>query len=149
MHYKPDEPFETNTHQDPTDLDKLVKLMKLVVIPTFGLCIMKGHTEEMMMMDQKLKVITQAPYPEDNANLPVGMYVLRNYTKMKDGGQIVHLVLRNGTSCPIRISGGWVIRKVISANLVPMAEASPKLLKELNRKEELKEPKLMIPEKQA
>ena len=63
--------------------------------------IARGHTEATMMMGHQLRVMTQAPYPEDEANLPVGLYVLRSYTELHDGSRTVHVVLRNGTSRPI------------------------------------------------
>ena len=69
--YKPDRPFPTNTNEDPTDLDELVRLTNLVVVPAFGSCIVKGRTTKTMMTGIKLNVMTQAPYAEDKANLPV------------------------------------------------------------------------------
>ena len=50
--------------------------------------------------------MTQAPYLEDNANLPIGLYVLRTYTEMKNGSQNVTLVVRNGTPRLISMNGG-------------------------------------------
>ena len=50
------------------------------------------------MMGNWLNVMTQAPYPEDKADLPNGLYVIRTYTELKDGSQNVPLVLRNLTS---------------------------------------------------
>ena len=81
---EPDEPFPMNTGQDPTDLDEVVKLAKPMVVPTFGSMIVKGLTTEMIIMGHYLHIMTQAPYPEDEANLPIGLYVLRNYCEMKD-----------------------------------------------------------------
>ena len=54
----------------------------------------------------KLNVMTQAPYAEDKANLPIGLYVMRNRVEMNPGSRTVHLVLRNGTSRPIKMSAG-------------------------------------------
>ena len=105
--YKPDRPFPTNTNEDPTDLDELVRLTNPVVVPVFGSCIVKGRTTKTMMTDTKLNVMTQAPYAEDEANLPVGLYVMRNRVEMNPGSRTVHLVLRNGTSRPIKMSAGW------------------------------------------
>ena len=45
------------------------------------------------MMGNRLNVMTQAPYPEDKADLPNGLYVMRTYTELKDGSQNVSLVL--------------------------------------------------------
>ena len=90
--------YPTNTNQDPTDIDEVLKLQQEVVVPAFGSEIVHGMTAETMMMGSRLKVMTQAPYPEDEAKLPVGLYVLRTYTKMKDGSRNVAVVLHNGTS---------------------------------------------------
>ena len=147
---EPDEPFPTNTGQDSTDLDEVVRLSKPVVVPAFGSTIVKGLTNETIIMGHRLNIMTQAPYREDEANLPVRLYVLRNYCEMKDRSRLVYLVLRNGTSQPIRLSGGRLIRRVVTVNLVPKAEASPELMRELGLEEDKwKEPKLTIPEWQA
>ena len=100
-----DEMFPTNTGQDPTDLNEVVKLAKPMVVPAFGSTIVKGLTAKTIIMGHRLHGMTQAPYPEDEANLPVGLYVLRNYCKMKDSSHLVYLVFRNGTSWLICLSG--------------------------------------------
>ena len=100
-----DEPFPTNTGQDPMDLNEVVKLSKPMVVPAFSSTIVKGLTTETIIIGHCLHVMTQAPYPEDEANLPVGLYVLCNYFEMKDSSCLVYLVLRNGTSRPICLSG--------------------------------------------
>ena len=79
-----DKPFPTNTGQDPTDLDEMVKLAKPMVVPAFSSAIVKGLTAETIITGHHLHVMMQATYPEDEANLPVRLYVLRNYCKMKD-----------------------------------------------------------------
>ena len=99
-----------NTGRDPTDLNEVVRLSKPVVVPAFGSTIVKGLMEETIIMGHWLHVMTQAPYPEDEANLPIGLYVLRNYCEMKDSSRLVYLVLRNGASWPICLSGGWLVR---------------------------------------
>ena len=48
----------------------------------------------------------QPPYPEDKANLPVGLYIQRVYSDLKDGSQNLSTVVRNGTAKPIP-SGKW------------------------------------------
>ena len=147
---EPDEPFPRNTGQDPMDLDEVVRLSKPMVVPAFSSTIVKGLTNETIITGHQLHVMTQVPYPEDEANLPVGLYVLHNYCEMKDSSWSVYLVLRNGTSRPICLLGRWLIRRVVTVNLVPKAEASPELMKELSLEEDkLKEPKLMIPKQQA
>ena len=145
---EPDEPFPTNIMEDPSDLDEVVKLCNPVVIPAFGSNIIKGRTAETMMTTMKLNVMTQAPYTEDEANLPVGLYILRIPCDMDPGSRMVHLALRNGTSRPIKLSPGQVIGRVITINEVPKAEASPELLRELGMDDtQPKEPKMMIPER--
>ena len=101
-----------------------------------------------MMMGEKLRVMTQTPYHEDEANLPNGLYVCRTYTELKDGSQNLNLVVRNGTSHPITMSRGRIIGRVVAANLVPEAELSAGLLKEVNGEEEHSTPKLTTQERQ-
>ena len=74
--------------------------------------------------------MTQAPYPDDKADLPNGLYVMRTYTELKDGSRNVSVVLRNLTAWPIHLARGWVIGRVATA--VPKAQCSPELLKQLN-----------------
>ena len=50
------------------------------------------------MMGHRLNVMTQAPYPNDKANLPNGVYVMRTYTELKDGSWNVTVVLQNLTA---------------------------------------------------
>ena len=103
---EPDEPFPTNTRQDPTDLDEVVKLAKPMAVPGFSSVILKGLTAKTIITGHRIHVMMQAPYPEDEANLPVRLYVLHSYCKMKDSSRSVYLVLRNGTSQPIRLLWG-------------------------------------------
>ena len=96
--------------EDPSDLDEVVKLCNPVVIPAFRSSIVKGRTAETMMTTMKLNVMTQAPYAKDEANLPVGLYVLRMRCNMDPGSRTVHLVLRNGTAQPdqaVPRTGNW------------------------------------------
>ena len=55
--------------------------------------VLHGQTEWMMMLDCTLQVITQAPYPEDQANLPNGLYVLSTYTQLNLGSHSVVVVV--------------------------------------------------------
>ena len=102
---EPDQPFPMNTIQDSTDLDEVVRLSKPVVVPAFSSTIVKGLTNETIITGHWLHIMTQVPYPEDEANLSVGLYVLRNYCKMKDSSWSIYLVLWDGTSQPIHLSG--------------------------------------------
>ena len=87
--------FPTNTAEDPLDLDEKVLLTDKCTIPGFQSIITHGCTQRTMMMGNQLDIMTQAPYPEDKADLPNGLYVMRTYTELKDGSQNVSLVLRN------------------------------------------------------
>ena len=83
------------------------------------------------MMGHWLNIMTQAPYSDDKADLPNGLYVMRMYMELKDGSQNVSVVLRNLTARPIHLARGWVIGRVAAANAVPEAQCSPDLLKKL------------------
>ena len=84
--------FPTNTAEDPLDLDKKVLLSDKCTIPGFQSIVAHGHTQRMMMMGNWLNVMTQAPYSDDKADLPNGLYIMRTYTELKDGR-------RNVSSC--------------------------------------------------
>ena len=45
-----------------------------------------------------LNVMTQVPYPDDKADLPNGLYIMRTYTELKDGSQSIAVVLWNLTA---------------------------------------------------
>ena len=83
-------------------------------------------------MGHCLNVMTQAPYPDNKADLPNGLYVMRTYTKLKDGSQSISVVLRNLTAQPIHLARGWVIGQMVAVNTVPEAQCSPDLLKKLD-----------------
>ena len=85
----------------------------------------------MMTGDQRLNVLTQAPYPDDRARLPNGMYIMRTYTDLEPGSQRVAVVVRNMTSRPIHLAKGKIVARIQAANLVPEATPSPELLKKL------------------
>ena len=87
------------------------------------------------MLDHTLRVITQAPYPEDQASLPNGLYVLSTYTQLNPGSHSVAVVVQNGTSKAIHMASGQQIRRVITANAVLDPQASPNLLKKLDEEE--------------
>ena len=84
-----------------------------------------------MMMGHRLNIMMQAPYSDDKADLPNGLYVMRTYTDLKDGSQSVSVVLRNFTARPIHLARGRVIGRVAAANAVPEAQCSPDLFKKL------------------
>ena len=82
----------------------------------------------------------QLPYQEDRAKLPVGLYVQRVYTEMKDGSQNVSTVLCNGTGKPMHLTARWLVGHIVAANLVPDVVASPKLEVKLAQDGELEPP---------
>ena len=144
----PDAMFPTNTGADPIDINEVITLTEKFTLPAFASIIVKGRTKNFMMMGRKLHVMTQAPYYEDHANLPNGLYICRSYTKLKDGSRQVGLVIRNGTSRPISMNGGRIIGRVVTANVLPKAKTSPELWQELNKDEEEPTKKLTVEERQ-
>ena len=129
--YKPEEGYPTNNGLDSTDLDEKVFLNKKFGVPAFGTAVVHGRTEKTMMLGSKLRVMTQAPYPEDEAKLPNGLHVLQVYTELKNGSRNVTLVVRNGTSREIFVSVDRQIGRVVAANAVPEASYSPELIQKL------------------
>ena len=123
--------FPTNTAEDPLDFYEKVLLADKCMIPGFQSVIAHGHTQRTMMMGHRLNVMMQAPYSDDKADLPNGLYVMRMYTELKDGSQSVSIVLRNLTARPIHLARGRVIGRGAAANAVPEAQCSPDLLKKL------------------
>ena len=124
--------FPTNTAEDPLDLDKKVLLTDKCMIPGFQSLVTHGRTQNTMMMGHRLNIMTQAPYPDDKADLPNGLYVMRTYTELKDGSQSVSIVLRNLTARPIHLARGRVMGQVVATNAVPDAQCSLDLLKKLD-----------------
>ena len=76
--------------------------------------------------------MTQAPYPDDKADLPNGLYVMKTYTELKDGSRSVSVMLQNLTAQPIHLARGQVVGRVVAANAVPEAQCLPDLLKKLD-----------------
>ena len=75
--------YLTNTALDPTDLDEKVLLTNKCIIPGFQSVVVHGQMQSTMMMGHYLNVMTQAPYPDDKADLCNGLYVMRTYTELK------------------------------------------------------------------
>ena len=88
---------------------------------------MHVRTQKMFMKGHHLNVMVRPPYPKDKAKLPVGLYVQRVYTEMKDRSQNVSTVLHNGTGKPMHLAAGQLVGHIVAANLVPDAVASPEL----------------------
>ena len=104
LHLEPEGGFPTNTGKNPIDLDKTVSLTSKCVALPFESVIMHGCTQRTMMTDHRLNVMTQAPYLDDMAALPNGIYITRAYTDMKPGSRQVSVIIRNMTSRPIHLS---------------------------------------------
>ena len=140
----------TNTGENPTDLDELILLKNKTTIPAFESIILHCCTHHMMMMGCKLHVMTQATYPEDRANLPIGVYVVKTYTELCDGSHNVLVVLRNLTGKPVHLPARRPVARVVATNAVPDATPSPEFLKKLNEMEPNQNPpkKLTIEERQ-
>ena len=101
--------YPTNTKINPIDINERIYLTKPVEVLAFGSVIARGHTESTMMMGHRLRVMTQAPYPDDEANLPVNLYVLGTYTELHNGSRTVHVILWNGTSRHIHLRQCWLV----------------------------------------
>ena len=142
--------YPTNSAQDLTDLDEKVLLTDKCIIPGFQSVIVHGRTQNTMMMGHSLNVMTQAPYPDDKADIPNGLFIMRTYTELKDGSRSVTIVLQNLTARPIHLARGCVIGQVDAANAIPEAQCFPNLLKKLDDEDpQVPEPiKLMIPQRQ-
>ena len=83
LHLEPEQGFPTNTGKNPIDLDETVSLTSKSEVPSFESVIVHGRTQRTMMMDHRLNIMTQAPYPDDMAALPNGIYITHAYTNMK------------------------------------------------------------------
>ena len=114
------------------DLDEKVLLTDKCMIPGFQSIVAHGRTQNTMMMGHRLNAMMQAPYPDDKADLPNGLYVMRTYTELKDGSWSVSIVLQNLTAWPIHLAQGRVMGRVVAVNAVPDAQCSPDLLKKLD-----------------
>ena len=58
------------------------------------------------MMGHRLNVMMQARYPDDKADLPNGLYVMRTYTELNDGSRSVSVMLQNLIAQPIHLARG-------------------------------------------
>ena len=84
-----------------------------------------------MMMDHRLNVMTQAPYPHNMAALPNGIYIMQAYMDMKPGSGQVFIIVRNMMTRPIHLPQGKTVACIMASNAVLDAEPSPDLLKKL------------------
>ena len=76
-------------------------------------------------MGYRLNVMTQAPYVEDRANLPVGVYVVPTYSELRDSSQSVAVVLCNLTGKTVHLQSGQVIVQVLAANVILEGKPTP------------------------
>ena len=143
-------PMPTNMGENPTNLDELVLLKNKVTIPAFESIILHCRTRRTMMMGNKLHVMTQASHPEDRANLPNGVYVVKTYTELHDGSRSVSVVLRNLMGKPAHLPAGRPVAWVVAANAIPDATPSPEFMRKLDELEPGQEPsqKMTIEDRQ-
>ena len=127
--------YLTNTALDPTDLDEKVLLTNKCIIPGFQSVVVHGQMQSTMMMGHYLNVMTQAPYPDDKADLCKGLYVMRTYTELKDSSRSVAVVLQNLMAWPIHLARGCIVGQVVVANVVPEAQCSPDLIRKLDEED--------------
>ena len=132
--------YPTNTGQDPTDLYEPVLLKDRVIIPGFASQIVHVRTQKTFMKGHRLNIMVQPQYPEDKAKLPVGLYIQRVYTELKDGSQNVSTVLRNSTGKPKHLAARWLVGRIVAANLVLDVVASPELEAKLAKDREPEAP---------
>ena len=136
MSVEPDETkYPTNTGQNPMDLDEQLILTDKVIVPAFSSQIIRVRTKKTYMIDHQLNVMMQPPYPEDKANLPVGLYIQRVYSDLKDGSQNLSTVIRNGTAKPIHLASGRIVGRVVATNAVPDTVVSPELEEKLAKED--------------
>ena len=140
--------FPTNTGKNPVELDEKLLLKKKQVLLPFSNTMVHCKTQATQMHGYKLHVMTHAPYPEDKSSLPNGIYVLKNYTELKDGSWNVSVVLRNLTSKTIHLGPGRCVARIAAANEVPEAVPSPELAKDLAETQLKEAPKLTVEERQ-
>ena len=127
--------YPTNTGQNPMDLDEQFILTDKVIVPAFSSQIIKVRTKKTYMIGHRLNIMMQPPYPEDKVNLPVGLYIQRVYSDLKDGSQNLSTVVRNGTAKPIHLASGQIVGWVVATNAVPDAIVSPELEEKLAKED--------------
>ena len=129
--------------QNPINLDVPFLLKDKPTILAFASQIVHVQTQKMFVKGHHLNIMVQPPYPEARAKLPMGLYVQRAYTEMKNGSQNVSTVLDNGTWKPMHLTARWLVGCIVAANLGPDAVASPELEAKLAQDRELEPPLTM------
>ena len=117
------------------DLDEQLILMDKVTVPAFSSQIIKVRMKMTYVVGHQLNVMMQLPYPEDKANLPVGLYVQHVYSNLKDGSWNLLTVVQNGISKPIHLPSRWIVGCVIATNAMPDAVISPELEEKLAKED--------------
>ena len=140
--------YPTNTGQNPMDLDEQLILTDKVIVPAFSSQIIRVRTKKTYMIGHQLNVMMQPPYPEDKANVPIGLYIQRVYSNLKDGSQNLSTVVRNGTAKPIHLASGRIVGRVVAANAVPDAIISPELEEKLAKEDEEKPTPMTVEQQQ-
>ena len=94
--------------------------------------------------------MTQASYPEDRANLPNGVYVVKTYMELHDGSRSVSVVLRNLMGKLVHLPAARPVARVVAANAIPDATPSPEFMRKLDELEPGQEPsqKMTIEDRQ-
>ena len=145
----PAEPMQTNTHQNPLDLNEKVFLKNKCTIPRFESVVVRARTHRTMMMGYHLNVMTQVPYVEDRVNLLVGVYVVPMYSELWDGSWSVAMVLCKVMGKLVHLQAGQVIAWVLTANVIPEGKPTPELMKKLDEQDPESTPeRLSIEERQ-
>ena len=71
------------------------------------------------------------------------------YSELLDGSRTVTIVLRNLMGKPVHLQVGWVIARVLAANVIPEGRPTPELMKKLDKQDLESTPKkLSIEERQ-
>ena len=99
--------------KNPVNLDEPVLLIDKVIILVFASQIVHVRTQKMFMKGHCLNVMVQSPYLEDKVKLPMGLYIQRVYTEMKDGSQNVCTVLHNGTGKPMHLAARQLVGRIV------------------------------------
>ena len=86
--------YPSNTGQNPMGLVEPIILTEKVIIPAFMSKIVRACTKKTLIQGHQLNIMVQPPYSEDEARLPVGLYMQCICTEFKDGSQSVSNVLR-------------------------------------------------------
>ena len=97
--------------------------------------VIKVRTKKTYMIGHWLNIMMQLLYLEDKANLPIGLYIQRVYSDLKDGSQNLSTVVQNGTAKPIHLASGQIVGLVVAANAVPDAIVSPELEEKLAKED--------------